>query len=118
MKNIRVALFAIGALASPLALTQNPPAPTVDRVGFPDGYQNWRVMYAFDRPDNKQVRTIYANDAGMNFTSDTENNYQYGSIIVMETWASLKDSDGNPILDSNGRYQKDPPPTPTQSVMP
>jgi plastocyanin len=35
----------------------------------------------------------------------------------METWASLKDSQTNPILDANGRYQKDPAANPTLFVM-
>src|SRR5947208_2227176 len=35
----------------------------------------------------------------------------------METWASLKDSAGNPILNVRGRFQKDPNATPTLFVM-
>jgi plastocyanin len=97
---------------------QTPPAPTVDRVGFPTDYANrMRILYVFDRPDNKQVRTIYANDPVFTVTTGTQNDYPYGSILVMETWRSLQDSQGNPMLDANGRFQKDPAAAPTLFVM-
>jgi plastocyanin len=97
---------------------QNPPAPTVDRVGFPTDYQHsMAVLYVYDRPDNKSVRTIYANAPVFTVTNANQNNYPYGSVVVMETWSSLKDSLGNPILDANGRFQKDPAATPTVFVM-
>src|SRR5207245_9731989 len=64
---------------------------TVDRVGFPKDYATtMRVLYVYDRPDNKQVRTIYANDPVFSVTTSNQNEYPYGSILVMETWASLK----------------------------
>ena len=98
--------------------SQNPPAPTVDRVGFPKDYATaMRVLYVYDRPDNKQVRTIYANEPVFSVTTANQNEYPYGSILVMETWASLKDAQTNPILDANGRYQKDPNANPTLFVM-
>ena len=97
---------------------QNPTGPAVDRVGFPADYaKNMRVLYVYDRPDNKQVRTIYANDPVFTVTTGNQNEYPYGSILVMETWASLKDTQTNPILDANGRFQKDPAATPTVFVM-
>jgi plastocyanin len=69
----------------------------------------------FDRPDNKSVRTIFANEPS--FTIDNLGQYQYGSIIVMETWRALQDAAGNPVLDERGRFQKDPAATPTLFVM-
>jgi hypothetical protein len=36
---------------------------------------------------------------------------------MMETWRSLQDAQGVPVLDSNGRFQKDPAATPTLFVM-
>src|SRR5215217_9651708 len=108
MKSIqRMTIMVLGVLTS--LQSQNPPAPTVDRVGFPRDYATtMRVLYVYDRPDNKQVRTIYANDPVFSVTTSNQNEYPYGSILVMETWASLKDSQTSPILDANGRYQKDP----------
>lgn len=99
------------------AFAQNPPAPTEDRVGFPEGYANWTKLYTFDRPDNRQIRTVYANDAAASVTDGNQANYPYGSVIVMETWNALRDAAGNAILDSKGRFQKDPAATPAVFTM-
>ena len=92
-------------------------APTEDRVGFPEGYKDWTVLYVLDRSDNKQLRTIYGNDKAASVTDGGQANYPYGSVVVLETWAALKDADGNPVLDSRGRYQRDPAATPTINTM-
>jgi len=91
----------------------------VDRVGFPANYQTtMNVLYVFDRPDNKTIRRIYANDPVFRVQHDgSQSNYPYGSVLIMETWATLKDAAGNPILDANGRYQKDPAATTNVAVM-
>ena len=98
--------------------TSNPPAPSVDRVGFPANYDTtMQVLYVYDRPDNKSVRTIYANAPVFTVTSATQNNFPFGSIIVMQTWRALQDAQGVPILDASGRFQKDPSATPTVFAM-
>ena len=85
-----------------------PPAPAVDRVGFPTGYrENFHLLYTFDRPDNRQVRIVYANDNAFSVKNGMQGAYPYGSVIVMETWRTLQDSSANPLLDADGRYQKD-----------
>ena len=109
-----IAILAV-LILSTVAISQSPSAPTVDHVGFPSDYKNWKVMYLFDRPDNKSVRTIYANEPGL--TIDNLGQYPYGSILVMETWRSLQDAAGIPILDEMGRFQKDPAAAPTIFVM-
>jgi plastocyanin len=93
------------------------PAPTEDRVGFPDNYQSMNLLYVFDRPDNKQLRTVYSNDAAFSVQFGQQGAYPYGSVIVMETWRAMQDAQGNPILDVNGRFQKDPAAGPTLFVM-
>jgi plastocyanin len=109
---------SVAAIPMVLLIGQNPTAPTVDRVGFPTNYQTTlKVLYVYDRPDNKSVRTVYANDPVFTVDTSTQNAYPYGSYILMETWRSLQDSSGVPILDSNGRFQKDPAATPTLFVM-
>ncbi|MGH9660103.1 MAG: cytochrome P460 family protein [Bryobacteraceae bacterium] len=107
--------FAPAMLA--VSLAQNPPAPTVDRVGFPTGYENWPVLYVYDRPDNRSVRTIYANPVAFAVEDGQQSNYPYGSILVMQTWACLRDAAGNCVLDENGRFQKNPAAAPTLFVM-
>lgn len=118
LKKIVTGMFTVAAFLSPLALTQNPPAPSVDRVGFPTDYANrLNVLYVFDRPDNKQVRTVYANDEAFRVKFGQQGNYPYGSVILMETWRALQDAQGNPILNEAGRYQKDPTASPTLFLM-
>src|SRR5688572_24367229 len=103
------ALFDWGGLP-PVATAQQPPAPgpapTEDRVGFPEGYQETdTVMFVLDRPDNKQVRVIYGNPQAASATYGEP--FPYGSIMVMETWSTKKDEHGNALLDESGRYQRD-----------
>ncbi len=119
MKRVLPAVSGLGMLAAVVAGTAaNPPAPTVDRVGFPKDYAStMKVLYRYDRPDNKSVRTIFASDPVFTVTTSTQNDYPYGSILVMETWRSLQDANGVPIQDANGRFQKDPAATPTVVVM-
>jgi plastocyanin len=81
------------------------PAPAEDRVGFPEGYQSaYQTFFVMDRPDNKQVRVIYANDKA---AAAKPGDFPYGSILVMETWRAVEDEGGNVVLDDNGRYQRD-----------
>ncbi len=109
---------AAAVLLATAAYTQAPPAPTVDRVGFPENYQTaYTKWFVYDRPDNRQIRTIYANDIANAVTADTQSNYPYGSVLVMETHNALRDAQGNPILDAEGRYQKDPAAIPGVFVM-
>ena len=92
--------------AQPAGPTPTPrPAPTEDRVGFPEGYQStYQTFFVMDRPDNKQVRVIYANDKA---AAAKPGDFPHGSILVMETWRAAEDGDGNVVLDDNGRYQRD-----------
>lgn len=83
-----------------------PPAPTEDRVGFPEGYQeDFAVLYELDRPDNQQVRVVYGNrEAAAAVPGEP---FPYGSILVMETHAAVVDEDEHVALDEHGRYQRD-----------
>jgi plastocyanin len=117
MKKAFAACTLIVLALAPFAGTQNPPAPTIDRVGFPTGYEDWPVLYIYDRPDNRSVRTIFANSTAFAVKDGEQSNYPYGSILVMQTWACHRDSTGACILDENGRFQKDPNVTPTLFVM-
>jgi hemoglobin len=86
--------------------TQTPPAPVVDRVGFPDDYQRTFVpLFAFDRPDNRQVRVIYGNHRVTNTPKGEP--YQYGSILVMETYRAAVDAQNTPLRDAQGRFIRD-----------
>jgi len=92
--------------AQPAGPTPTPqPAPAEDRVGFPEGYPStYQTFFVLDRPDNKQVRVIYANDKA---AAAKPGDFPYGSILVMETYRVVEDEAGNVVLDENGRYQRD-----------
>jgi plastocyanin len=96
---------------------QTPGAPATDRVGFPEGYTTWTQLYVLDRPDTRQIRSVWANDIAAGIADGSQANYPYGSVVVMEAWAALKDADGNAILDANGRFQKDPAAAPVINTM-
>ncbi len=77
------------------------PAPQVDRVGFPDGYQNnFKFLYVSDRVDNRQIRYVCGNDTAASVKPGQP--FPYGSIIAFESWTAKADSGGNVIKDSNG----------------
>jgi hypothetical protein len=76
--------------------------PTVDRVGFPQDYKSWKVLYEFDRVDNRQRRTIYANDRAA--SAKPGEPYPYGSVLVLETRGTVHDPLGNVVRDASGRF--------------
>lgn len=80
--------------------------PTVDRVGFPEGYQEkFSVFYEFDRTQNGTARVIYANEAAAAVQPGQP--FPYGSVLVMEVYRTQKDDAGNVLLDENGNFVKD-----------
>jgi plastocyanin len=107
-----------GASASE-AVTEAPTeavAPDVDRVGFPEGYQeSFELFYEFDRPDNNTARVIYANELAASVTSEdfeavpveSGKPFPYGSILVMDVYRTQRDEAGNVVLDENGRFVRD-----------
>lgn len=109
--------FTVTGLWLNLAHSQTLPAPTVDRVGFPEGYDKWPVLYTFDRADTNRVLIVYANTPAFAIRFGQQGNYPYGSIIAMETWRATLDADGNPVLDENGRFIRDTSIPPTLNVM-
>ncbi len=96
-------IAVLGLIAT--AQSQMPPAPQVDHVGYPEGYQtNYQLLYTLDRPDNRQIRVIYANAVAARAQLGAA--FPYGSILVMEIWRAKEDSQRNAILDLNGRFQR------------
>ena len=117
MKRFLLTSASCLAVLATLALSQGNGGPTVDRVGFPTDYQTKMTpLYVFDRPDVRQVRTIYGNEQAASVEYGKGLTYPYGSVMVMETHAALTDA-GGVILNANGRFQKNPAATPTLFVM-
>src|SRR5437870_2529037 len=90
--------------APPTAAAPTPtlrPAPTVDRVGFPDEYQTkFKFAYAYDRRDAKSVSYICFNDVAAAVKQGQP--FPRGSVIVFESWRPREDAQGNLSYDANG----------------
>lgn len=79
------------------------PAPQEDRVGFPEGYQEaYKLLFVFDRADNRQVRVICGNDIAAAVRPGQP--LPYGSILLMETWQARLDENGQIVRDATGRF--------------
>jgi hypothetical protein len=101
-------LAGLSASALPAGESEDPPAPTVDRVGFPKAYrEKYRVLRRVDRAEKQQVVTVFGNEKAASITRIGELPYPYGSIIVMETAGARKDSQGKPLVDAEGHYRVD-----------
>src|SRR5262244_3435762 len=87
---------------------QSLPAPTVDRVGFPTGYRHtFKLWYVFDNYQNRQIRKVYGNDVASSVSPGQVFNFPYGSIVLFESYTVMEDSNGEPVLDGDGRFIPD-----------
>jgi Cytochrome P460 len=85
--------------------TQSLPAPSVDRVGFPTGYrETFKLFYVFDNYQNRQIRAVYGNSIAASVTPGQVFNFPYGSVLLFEGYTVQEDANGEPLLDSNGRF--------------
>ena len=99
-------MFAFLAAACDESTAPPPlPEPAADQVGLPENYATqFTPFYVFDRPDNRQVRVVYANAAAAAAVSGRP--FAHGSILVMETYRADTNALGAPIRDAGGRYQR------------
>ena len=82
-------------LVQPL-LSDGNSAPTTDRVGFPDGYeQRYTVLRSFVKEKQQQLVTVYGNQLAASVTETRQLPYPFGSILVMETASLLKSDKKN-----------------------
>lgn len=82
------------------------PAPKVDRVGFPKGYQaDFAVLRQFPRGTN-QVVTVYGNAAAAKVKDLADVPFADGSVIVMETAEVATDTAGQPLTEADGSPKK------------
>lgn len=97
----RPATTAPAAAASPTPTPTLRPAPTTDRVGFPEGYQTaFKFGYVYDRKDAKSVSYICLNEVAASAKQGQP--FPFGSVIVFESWRPNLDEKGDPVLDSAG----------------
>jgi plastocyanin len=77
------------------------PAPTTDRVGFPEDYQTkFKFAYAYDRRDAKSVSYICFNDVAASVKQGQP--FPFGSVIVFESWRPKEDASGSLVYDAAG----------------
>jgi plastocyanin len=92
---------AASPAAPPTATPTLRPAPTTDRVGFPEGYLTaYKFGYVYDRKDAKSVSYICLNDVAA--AAKQGQPFPFGSVIVFESWRPKEDDKGNLILDAAG----------------
>ena len=97
--------------APPAAGTPTPvpaprPAPEQDRVGYPEGYaDDFKLLFSYDRADNRQVRVICGNAQAA--AAREGQPFPYGSVLVMETYRTRTDVQGQPLKDERGRWIRD-----------
>jgi len=97
--------LALSLFASEL---ETKPAPEVDRVGFPGDYPaRYRILRTVVRNKEAKIVTVYENEQAASVTNAVQLPYPYGSVIVMETSDTAKDSEGKPVLDGKGELKRD-----------
>lgn len=78
-----------------------------ERVGFPADYQQSFTFYAtHNRPDNNQVRYLYANDIAMQ-GAQADGALANGAVLLIEIYKARLDDDQKPVVGSDGFYEKD-----------
>lgn len=83
-------------------------APGQDRVGFPADYaRTYDVLRVVNKPDEQKMVTVYGNRKAASITNSNQLPYPYGSIIVMETASTTKDTQGKLLADQNANLRKD-----------
>ncbi len=106
---VSLPLLLAALAASGFPAEEDPPAPEVDRVGFPRDYrETFTVLRRVNREEKQQVVTVYGNRAASSVERADQLPYPYGSIIVMETAGALKEAGGKPQLDGEGHYRAGP----------
>jgi hypothetical protein len=108
MKSILFLLSTCAVALSAVAGETNGPAPAEDRVGFPKDYaKTYEALRTISREEGKKVVTVYGNALAASITNRMQLPYPNGSVLVMETASTLRDSDGKPLTGSTGGPQKE-----------
>jgi hypothetical protein len=106
---IPLLLAGLWAPALRAAESGDPPAPAVDRVGFPKDYrEKYTVLRRVERPEKRQVVTVYGNEPAASVRRTEDLPYPYGSILVMETAGTPTDPRGKPGPEAKGHLREGP----------
>lgn len=103
---VLAAAAVLVAGAGTYAVASNTMKEGAHRITFPHDYKQTFVrFYTSDRADNNQVRDLYASLRALDSARDGAP-LDHGSQFVMEIYDARLDADGEPVLDSEGRFQK------------
>jgi hypothetical protein len=74
-----------------------------EKVDYPKSYQStYTKLDQIDRYDNKTVRILYVNSIAL--SAEPGKPLPSGSVLLLEVRAAQLGPDGNPRLDSQGRF--------------
>jgi cytochrome c2 len=94
-------LLTLALVALPVAADADP-----KRISFPDGYRNSWLPYAVhNRPDNGQVRHLFANPVAVEAAKDGKA-VPPGAILMMEVYKAKTDGSGAPVAGADGLWEK------------
>lgn len=72
------------------------PAPALNGIPFPTGYQNWRTISTTERFDNQTLRAILGNDVAVQAIAQNKiNPWPDGSILAKVAWQQKPDGQGH-----------------------
>ena len=75
-----------------------------EKIAFPEGYQTHFVRYAtVDKPKRKTVRFFYVNPEAL-ADAKPQQDAPHGTVLIMEDHKAKLGADGNPLMDSRGRF--------------
>jgi hypothetical protein len=94
--------LAVVALLPPMAPAEADPK----RIAFPEGYDRaWLAYAVHNRPDNGQVRHLFANPAAVEAAKDGKP-VPHGAVFMMEVYKAKTDASGQPVAGADGHWEK------------
>ncbi|MFN3543947.1 MAG: cytochrome P460 family protein [Thiobacillus sp.] len=101
--NMIVMALCMAASGAALAGSHSMAVKNDGELPLPADYVSWPVyLKNVQRPDLKQIRDIYINPQGLK----SSHPFAYGTTMVMELHSVKTGANGQPVLDANGKLQK------------
>jgi hypothetical protein len=105
----RLSMLALAAVVTVAAAV--PLFATPERVKLPEQYSSGFVLFnKVDRPDRKRIRFMYVNPEAHALAKPGEM-LPEGTVLIMEDHDATLGTDGNPVLDKDGRLVPTDAPT-------
>lgn len=99
----RTFVFGAALLLGAVALGSGTTLAGPEKVDYPKNYQStYTKLDQIDRYDNKTVRILYVNSIAL--SGEPGKPLPSGSVLLLEVRAAQLGPDGNPRLDSQGRF--------------